>query len=176
MLKKISMFIVCFVLVLPLLSFGFDCNKPDFGAKLEDINKDGYFVKYMEKGGISYYNYTGPCRMALHETANLAIAYAFIANQLYARIINLTERNQSIEEIRSKIDKNVSLQIGTAPYEIKQDGDWWIYQWFNEKDNLRYKAKYNGKTGEGKGAFYYEPLRMKLPKLKEEDDPVYLRH
>jgi hypothetical protein len=176
MLKKVSVFIGCFVLALPLLSYGFNCNKPDFAAKLEDINKDGYFVKYMEKAGISYYNYTGPCRMDAHSNFNPAISYAFIDGQLYARIINLTENNQNVEEVKSKFEKNVSRQIGTAPREIKQDGDWWIYQWFNEKDNLKYKIKYNEKTGEGKGAFYYEPLRAKLPNLKEEDDPVYLRH
>jgi hypothetical protein len=173
-LKKISAFIGCFVLVLPLLSYGFDCNKPDFGAKLEDLNKKGFFVKYMENGGISYYKYTGPCRPTIHETATMDIGYAFIANKLYARIVNLTTRKQLIEKVKNEIVKKVSRQIGTAPYEIKQDGDWWLYQWFNEKDNLKFKLKYNWKKGEGKCAFYYEPLRAELPGLKEEDDPVFL--
>jgi hypothetical protein len=176
MLKKIFIFIICFVLVLPLLSYGFDCNKPDFGAKLEDLNKDGYFVKYMEKAGISYYNYTGPCRMDAHSNYNPSISYAFIDSQLYARILNISERDNSIEDIKNKMEKNVFKQIGIAPFEIKLDGDWWIYQWLNEKDNLRYKVKINDKTKTSKSAFYYEPLRAKLPNLKEEDDPVYLRH
>jgi uncharacterized protein YjdB len=74
------------------------------------------------------------------------------------------------------MEKNVFKQIGITPFEIKLDGDWWVYQWFNEKDNLRFKVKINDKTKAGKSAFYYEPLRAKLPNLKEEDDPVYLRH
>jgi hypothetical protein len=31
----------CFVLVLPFLSYGFDCNKPDFGAKIYNLWIDG---------------------------------------------------------------------------------------------------------------------------------------
>ncbi len=62
--------------------------------------------------------------------------------------------------------------IGTDPYEIKQDGDWLIYRWFNEKTKMKIKTKINGKTGVTKGAIYYEPLRAKLPNLKENDDPV----
>ncbi|MCX5884173.1 MAG: hypothetical protein NTU74_20975 [Deltaproteobacteria bacterium] len=176
MLKKMCFIIGFFILAFPLLAQSFDCNKPDFGARIEDLNKDGFFIKYMEKGGISYYNYTGSCRLDIHEKYNPSIAYAFIDNQLYARIITISEREDSIEDIRSKIEKNVFKQIGTAPHEIKQDGDWWIYQWFNEKDNLRYKVKINSKTKVGKGAFYYEPLHAKLPNLKEDNDPVSLRH
>ena len=176
MLKKMSFFIGCYILVLPLLAHGFDCNKPDFGARIEVLNKDGYFVKYMEKAGISYYNYTGPCRMDIHEKYNPSISFAFIDNQLYARIMNIPEREGSIEDIRKNMEKDVSKQIGTSPHEIKQDGDWWIYQWRNEKDKLKFKVKINRKTKVGKGAFYYEPLRAKLANLNQADDPVSLRH
>jgi hypothetical protein len=69
MLKKLSVFLGCFILAAPLLSHAFDCNKPEFGARIENLNKDGYFVKYMEKSGISYYNYTGACQMEVHERA-----------------------------------------------------------------------------------------------------------
>lgn len=175
MLKKMC-FIMGFILAFPLLAQSFDCNKPDFGARIEDLNKDGYFVKYMEKGGISYYNYTGPCRMELHDQNNPSISYAFIDNQLYARIINISNMVDNLENYISRIEKQVSKQIGTPQYKMKKEGDWLEYQWFNEKDNLKIKVKINSKTKEGKGAFYYEPLRAKLANLNEADDPASLRH
>lgn len=175
-MKKQFVLILWFVLALPMISMAFDCNKPDFGARLEDLNKEGYFVKYMEKAGISYYNYTGPCRMDAHSLYNISLSYAFIDGQLYARIMNIPENDLTIADIKNKMEKNVFKQIGINPFEIKLDGDWWIYQWFNEKDNLRYKVKINDKTKAGKSAFYYEPLRAKLPNLTEAEDPVYLRH
>ncbi len=176
MQKKMSMLIFTFILVLPFLSYGFDCNKPDFGAKLEDINKDGYFVKYMEKAGISYYNYTGPCRMEMHARANPAISFAFIENQLYARLIRTQEEIADPIEARKKLEERVFKQVGDSKLEKRQEGDWWIYQWYNEKDKLKFKVKIHNLTNERKTAFYYEPLRAKLPDLKEEDDPVSLRH
>jgi len=56
MQKKMCFIVGFFILAFPLLAQSFDCNKPDFGARIEELNKDGYFVKYMEKGGISYYS------------------------------------------------------------------------------------------------------------------------
>ncbi len=165
-----------FILAFPLPAQSFDCNKPDFGARIEDLNKDGYFVKYKEKDGISYYNYTGPCHMDVHGYYNPSISFAFIDNQLYARIMNISEREDSIEDIRISMEKNVFKQIGTSPYDIAQEGDWWIYQWYNEKDNLKFKVKINSKTKVGKSAFYYEPLRAKLKLMNEADDPAALRH
>jgi hypothetical protein len=176
MLKKTSILIVCFVLVLPFLSYGFDCNKPDFGARIEELNKDGFFVWYMEKGGISYYNYTGPCRMEVHETANPAISFAFIENQLYARLIKIQGDNADPNNVRKRLEERVLKQIGDSKLEKKQDGDWWIYQWFNEKEGLKFKAKIHNKTNERKSAFYYEPLRAKLKLINDDDDPVSLRH
>lgn len=174
MLKKTCFMVGCLILVLPFLANAFDCNKPDFGAHIENLNKDGYFVKYMEKGGVSYYNHTGPCRMDMHDYFNPSVYYAFIDNQLYARIITLPPSDDSFENIRKRLEKMVSKQIGTPPYEMKQEGDWWIYQWFNEKDNLKFKTKLNSKTKAGKSAFYYEPLRAKLKNA--DDDPALLRH
>ena len=176
MLKKMSFFMGCFILVLPLLAHAFDCNKPDFGARIEALNKDGYFVKYMEKGGISYYNYTGACKMVFHNNINPAIAYAFIDNQLYARIMKISGVDENPEEVRKRMEDRVSEQFGASPMEKKLEGDWWIYQWYNEKSKIRRKIKINNKTNETKGAFYYEPLRAKLPNLNEDDDPVSLRH
>jgi hypothetical protein len=165
--KKMSFLMACLILMLPLLVHGFDCNNPDFGARIEDLNKDGSFVWYMEKGGISYYNYTGPCRMKMHNHANPKVSFAFIQDQLYARIVNIPEQEGQIEDIRDK-------QLGTQPYSLKQDGDWWIYQWYNEKDNLTYKVKVNSKTNEGKSVCYYESLRAKLKNMTEADDPASL--
>jgi len=173
MLKKMCFIMGCFIL-LPFLAYGFDCDKPNFGARIEDLNKDGFFVKYMEKEGISYYNYTGPCRMEMHNSFKHPIAYAFIDNQLYAQIVNIPENEGQSEDIRDRMEKNVSKKVGTQPYSMKQDGDWWIYQWFDEKDNIKYSVKVNGKTNEGKSVCYYEPLRAKLKNLKEADDPVSL--
>ena len=176
MQKKMCFIISFFILAFPLLTQSFDCNKPDFGARIEELNKDGYFVKYMEKGGISYYNYTGPCRMEVHNHLNPSIFYAFIDNQLYARLVTIPENEGRTEDIRGRTEKYMSKQIGTQPYSMKQDGDWWVYQWFNEKDNIKMKVKIHSKTNEGKGAFYYEPLRAKLKLINDDDDPVSLRH
>ena len=174
--KKMSLIMGWLFLMLPYIAQGFDCNKPDFGARIEDLNKDGYFIKYKEKGGISYYNFTGPCRMEVHGHDSPSISYAFIDNQLYARIINIPEREDGIEDIRSRMENMVSKQIGTQPFDIKEDGGWWVYQWFNEKNNLKFKVKINSKTKAGKSAFYYEPLRAKLKLINEADDPAYLLH
>jgi hypothetical protein len=176
MLKKMCFIMGCLILVFPLLAQSFDCNKPDFGAGIEELNKEGYFIKYMEKGGISYYNYTGPCRMEMHKNVNPSISYAFIDDKLYARIVNVSEERDSFEVIRKRIEGNIFKQIGTTPVEMKEDGDWWMYQWFNEKEKLKFKIKINRKTRESKGAFYYEPLRSKLKLINDADDPVSLRH
>ena len=167
-----------FILAFPLLAQSFDCNKPDFGARIEELNKDGYFVKYMEKAGISYYNYTGPCRMDIHNIHNPSISYAFIDNQLYARIISVPGRDDlgSFEERIKKMEERVSQQIGTRAYETKHEGDWTIFQWDNEKDKMKFKLKINKKTMEQKSAFYYEPLRSKLKLINDDDDPVSLQH
>ncbi len=174
MLKKTSFLIGCFILMLPLLAQSFDCNNPDFGARIEDLNKGGDFIWYMEKGGVSYYNYTGPCRMEMHRHANPMVSFAFIQDQLYARIVNIPERVGQPEDIRDRMEKNVPKQLGTQPYSMKQDGDWWVYQWFDEKDNVNYKVKVNGKTNEGKSVCYYEPLRAKLKNINDADDPASL--
>ena len=167
-----------FILVFPLLAQSFDCNKPDFGVSIEELNKDGHFIKYMEKAGISYYNYAGPCRMDIHNIHNPSISYAFIDNQLYARIISVPGRDDlgSFEERIKKMEERVSQQIGTRAYETKHEGDWTIFQWDNEKDKMKFKLKINKKTMEQKSAFYYEPLRAKLKLINDDDDPVSLRH
>ncbi|MFH0995141.1 MAG: hypothetical protein V1844_06530 [Pseudomonadota bacterium] len=130
----------------------------------------------MEKAGISYYNYTGPCRMEVHARANPAISFAFIENQLYARLIKIQEEIADPIEARKKLEERVLKQVGDSKLEKQQEGDWWVYQWYNEKEKLKFKVKIHNLTNERKTAFYYEPLRAKLPNLKEADDPVSLRH
>ena len=166
--KKTLILIGCFVTFFPLLSFGFDCSKPDFGATLQELNKDGYFVKYMEKGGVSYYNYTGPCRFQIHSTDNPAIAFAFVDDQLYARIIRTSDypgKSHGGHEAISEL-------MHTTDIKEKQEGDLIIYQWVNEKEKTKYKVKFNTKTGDHKSAWYYEPFREKLKAKSQVLDPV----
>jgi hypothetical protein len=168
--KKTSILVSCFVMLFPLLSFGFDCNHPDFGSTIQELNKDGYFVKYMEKGGVSYYNYTGSCRMEMHSFDNPAIAFAFVEDQLFARIIRAHESD--LETSLATLEERVSKQIGTSHIKKKQEGDLLIYQWVNEKDKTQFKIKINKKINEQKGAWYFEPLREKLKSKSQAGDPV----
>ena len=62
--------------------------------------------------------------------------------------------------------------IGTAQRKVKQDGDWWVYQWSNEETKLKIKTKINRKTGLTKGGIYYEPLREKLKNTAGSVDSV----
>jgi hypothetical protein len=116
--------------------------------------------------------------MDIHNIHNPSISYAFIDNRLYARIVSVPGRDDlgSFEERTKKMEERVFQQIGTRTYETKHEGDWTILQWDNEKDKMKFKLKINKKTMEQKSSFYYEPLRAKLPNLKEDDDPVFLRH
>ncbi len=163
----------CFIMI-PLLAHGFDCNRPDFGARLEDVNTDGYFLKHMEKAGISYYTYTGPCHMDGHRDLNPLISYAFIDNRLYARIIRVAGSDEDFQDVRKRMEKIVTREMGSPIYEIKQNGDWLVYQWTNKKDKINFKVKIDSKTNERKSAFYYEPLRARLPNLNAADDPASL--
>lgn len=176
MLKRVFVCLFCFALIFPAFAYSFDCNRPDFGARIEDLNKDGDFVKYMEKDGVSYYNYTGSCRMDIHNINNIRTSYAFVDNQLYARIIDVPGRDDlGSHESRSKnMERRISQQIGTNTYETKEDGEWTIFQWYNEKDKTKFKLKLSRKTLEQKSAFYYEPLRTKLSDTRPQDDPASL--
>ncbi|MCJ2164737.1 MULTISPECIES: hypothetical protein [unclassified Pseudodesulfovibrio] len=74
------------VLCVPVPVHAFDCGKVAFGTPLSELD-GGNFILYMEKDGVSYYNYTGPCRTALHEYTNPAIAFAAVDGRIYARIV-----------------------------------------------------------------------------------------
>ena len=114
--------------------------------------------------------------MEVHDRVNPLISFAFIENQLYARLIKIAEENADPSDARKRLEERVLKQIGDSKLEKKQDGDWWIYQWFNEKEKLKFKVKIHNKTNERKTAFYYEHLRAKLKLINEDDDPVSLRH
>ena len=155
---------LCLVLAAPMVSLGFDCNNPQFGADLEELNQDNGFVKYLLKGGVSYYNYTGVCRMTLHEKVNPAISWAFIQNKLYARIIKVSNYQQV------ELERWANRQYG-PPDRLGEEGDWKLYiREFKDKNTV-VKIKYNKKTKELKSTIYYEPLRAQLDAPEQDLDP-----
>lgn len=162
-------------LLFPMMSFAFDCSHPSLGASLQELNKNGEFIKYKEKDGISYYNYTGPCKMTIHNLANVAVSYAFIDDQLYARLVKTTSEiptEGDPETVLKNIIQRNQHVVDTATIEKKSDGDWSIYQFRNEKEKTRVKVKVNNKTMQRVHALYYEPLREKLKSTAQAVDPV----
>jgi hypothetical protein len=143
----------------------FECGKLDFGAKLSDID-DGNFVFYMEKEGVSYYNYVGVCRLPVHEKASPAIAYAFIDGKYYARIIRAVGREK--EDILADMKKSFC-----TPVAVRNEGDWSLYQCDLPQD-IEFKFKYNNKTGEAKTAAYSKSLREKIGKGGKADPAEFL--
>jgi len=135
----------------------FDCKDPQFGKALSELDSDGYFVKFKERDGVSYYNYTGPCKMDLHNRLSPIVAYAFINGRLYARIIQTF--NDDFE-----IVKRAATKTGGEP-KLSMDGPWTVMTWdFPERD-LKLKTKYNKKTNASRSALYREPLRKELKAL-----------
>jgi hypothetical protein len=105
---------------------------------------------------------------------NPAITFAFIENQLYARIVRIQEESADPVDARKRLEDRVLRQIGDSKLDKHQDGDWWIYQWYNEKEQIRFKVKMHSMTNERKSAFYYEPLRTRLKIIDDADDPASL--
>uniref|UniRef100_I2Q593 Uncharacterized protein n=1 Tax=Desulfovibrio sp. U5L TaxID=596152 RepID=I2Q593_9BACT len=138
----------------------FECGKLDFGAKLSDID-DGNFVFYVEKEGVSYYNYVGTCRLPVHQKASPAIAYAFIDGKYYARIIRVVGRDKN--DILADMKKNLC-----TPESVKDDGEWSLYR-CDLPNDVEFKFKYNNKTGEAKTAAYSKSLREKIGKSSKAD-------
>jgi len=129
----------------------FDCVRPVFGVSMESIPDHQFFVKYKESGGVAYYNYTGPCRLAMHEHVAPTIVYGFVGDKLYSRIIHTF--NDDIEMIK----KHMLTEFGTP--RIVESGDWLTLTWGKNERNLKNKVKFNLKTREAKWAMYFEPLR-----------------
>ncbi|MGD9974030.1 MAG: hypothetical protein AB7S77_13300 [Desulfatirhabdiaceae bacterium] len=168
--RKIGMLTILGVMILSVQALGFDCNNPDFGANLNDLNKDGLFVKYMEKGNIHYYNYTGPCKTYSHSHSNPAIAYAFVDNQLYAMIITVSDEN-TFPPSDEKNEQRLSKKYG-SDMKRKQEGNLLIYQFYDKEKKTKYKMKMDAVRYVGKTAWYYEPLREKLKRLDQTADPI----
>ncbi len=159
-MKKAAIFPLFLCLTLCAASIAgaepFDCQTPPFGETLKSLNATGDFVKYKEKGGVEYYNYTGPCRLNLHEYVAPLVVYAFVDGKLYARIVYiLGSDNQDVNE--NLLVKNLTETYGKAP-KIERSGDW-THLSLKMDDNVKYKVKFNRKTRESKSAMYYEPLR-----------------
>lgn len=154
----ITMLFLAMFLSTPVQAF--DCNKLDFGVKFSDLD-DGNFVMYQKREGVSYYNYTGQCRLEVHHRACPAIAYAFVDGVYYARIIRVQGRP------KSDIIKDFEAALG-APTKTKREGSAteYIYKMPNE---TTFKFKYDDKTGVGRTATYDNAVREKLRKYIGED-------
>jgi len=157
-------FIFVVVFIFTALCFqqaqAFECGKLDFGSKLSDMD-DGNFVFYMEKKGVSYYNYVGTCRLPVHQKASPAIAYAFVDGKYYARIIRVIGRDK--KDILADMKANFC-----TPVAVKTDGNSSLYKCDLPKD-IEFKFKYNNKTGEAKTAAYSKSLRNQIGKNIKTD-------
>ncbi|EFL50235.1 conserved hypothetical protein [Solidesulfovibrio fructosivorans JJ]] len=139
----------------------FDCAKPPYGKPLADVNDHDYFVKFMEKDGVTYYNYTGPCRLGVHERLAPVIVYGVVDGKLYGRIMRTEHDNIDII-------KQVTTKLAGTP-ETETEGDWLVMSWDFPEKKMKMKLKYNNATKATKSAVYYEPLR---PKNTEPEDSL----
>ena len=129
----------------------FDCANPRFGEPLSSMNDNDYFVKFMEKDGVSYYNFTGPCRLDIHERLTPVIYYGVVDGKLYSRVMQTEHDN--IETV-----KHVMTKLAGAPA-TSRDGEWLVMRWDFPERQIKLKLKYNKRTHATKSATYYEPLR-----------------
>ncbi|AGW12324.1 hypothetical protein [Megalodesulfovibrio gigas] len=141
-----------------VLAKGFNCVDLPFGERLATLNAEQHFIKYMEKEGVAYYNYVGPCHLEQQQKLNLAIAYAFVDEKLYARIITIVS-NAEAKADKALIVKNLSAELDATPAKEYAEGDWHVYAWNITDKQLKFKLKFNNKTTMSKSAFYYAPLK-----------------
>jgi len=154
-MRKLWLGLVFAVLfALPAVAGDFNSIYPPFGSKLDEMDNAAYFVKYLEKEGVSYYNYLGPrMKDPIYEHSSPHMVYAFVQGKLYARI----SRNWG--EDKGPILSNMEKVFG-APSKSYDEGDWSVYQWDSLKgDDITFKLKFNNTTREVKTAHYYNPLR-----------------
>lgn len=155
--------LLCFALLLcwaGLANAGkFDCVNLPFGKDLGEFNQENNFVKYGEKDGVSYYNYVGSCVIEQQKRLNIAIAYGFVENKLYARYITVPN-NADAHADKELIVKNITTKLGVKP-KVYEDGPWYVVEWNMPEKNLKYKMKFNTKTSMSKSVYYYTPLRPK---------------
>lgn len=150
----------------------FNCWMPPFGADLQDLNKNGEFVKYKEIGEISYYNYTGPCKFELHKHTTPTVAFAFVDEKLYARLLSFPSPDElgkvSMKALLDEGDismKTLQNKDGSAPkIDTKEykDGDWEVVQIVNQGDDRITKIKFNRKLRVIKSAVYSKPIHDML--------------
>ncbi len=164
-MRRFVLTVVCLCCLIPArasLAGDFDCARPPYGIPLSQINDKDNFVKFMEKGGVSYYNYTGPCRLGVHERLAPVIVYGVVDGKLYSRIMKTD--NDDIEII-----KTVTTKLAGAP-KTETEGDWLVMSWDFPEKAMRMKLKYNNVTRATKSALYYEPLREKLAQNAPEPE------
>ena len=130
---------------------GFDCAKPSYGKPLASMNDDGYFVKFHEDNGVSYYNFTGPCKLGVHERLAPVIVYGVVDGKLYSRVMKTDHDDIAIiQQVTTKL-------AGTPKTTV--EGDWTVMRWNFPEKMMKMKLKYNNVTRATKSALYYEPLR-----------------
>ena len=163
-MKRMLTAAVCLVALLVSTAYAetFDCKDPQFGKSLSELDSEGYFIKFKEKDGVSYYNFTGPCKFGIHERLAPILVYAFINGKLYARITQTF--NDDFE-----IVKQVAIRNGGEP-KVSEDGAWTVMSWEFPEKGIRLKIKYNKKTNATKSAMYYEPLREELKASSPEPE------
>jgi hypothetical protein len=132
----------------------FDSIYPPFGTELSKLDNAKYFVKYMEKEGVSYYNYIGPrAKDPIYEHSSPHMVYAFVQGKLYARIARNWDRE------KDEILAHMTETFGKPDRNYEEDV-WSIFQWDKLKgDDITFKMKFNNQTKEVKTAHYYNPLR-----------------
>lgn len=138
----------------------FDCVKPPYGAQLSSINDHDYFVKFDEKEGVAYYNFTGPCKLGVHERLAPVIVYGVVDGKLYSRIMK-TEHDDI------DIIKAVTTKLAGTPQTVTE-GDWLVMSWDFPEKQIKMKLKYNNILKSTKSAIYYEPLRPKAAPAPED--------
>lgn len=160
----VSFSFLILLLATPALAQDFDCNFPPFGATLESLNSNGDFIKYMEKEGVSYYNYTNQCILPIHQKVAPAVAYGFVENRLYAKFVSYTvepefKRGIFREFLLEKYGKQIKDKVVK-----KVEGDWEIYKVVFSEKQILIKYKFNTVTHQIKANWYYQPLRDKRDK------------
>lgn len=134
----------------------FDCANPPFGKALNDIEGREDFVKFKEADGVAYYNFTGACRLGVHERLAPVIVYGFVNDRLYCKIMKTWDDDLGvIKEVTKKLFKDPV---------ISTEGNWTVLTAFNPQKEMKLKIKFNNATRETKSAVYYEALR---PKAKD---------
>ena len=149
-------FLVSCVLAILLLTTSamagaFDCAKPQYGKPLATMNDSGYFVKFKEDGGVAYYNFTGPCKLGVHERLAPTIVYGVVDGNLYSRVMR-TEHDDI------EIIKQVTSKLAGTP-KTTVEGEWTVMRWNFPEKQIKMKLKYNNTTKATKSALYFEPLR-----------------